>query len=385
MRLGYVCQYFTKEYRGPVTNLMDELSAHIDIVNYSSVSKHMQYYSGGEHAKRDELISPTLRLRRYPTALRISGLVFPKDLRRMLDEDGPDIIQTEEYYQPATRQCLIWAKSNKKPLIVNHRASSLRNRTLRERLFFGIANTTSKPVAKRADAFVCLSEAGKSSLTRVYPLLREKTEVIPNSIDPKAYSGADGNEFRKAFSISKSCPLLVSVARIHPQKRIDLLVKAFARVKASIPDAHLAIVGPQQKKERRMVDSIIGCLGVKDIIFCGPVPNHKIQNAYAAADVCAMTSEWEPFGYCLLEAMVQKKPQVAFDIGAVSEILGGDAAGYSVPFADVDMFAERVIRLFEDKRLSIRMGAAGLKRVKTKFNLKKNSKRLLELYGRCMK
>ena len=56
LRLGYVCQYFTTEYRGPVTNLIDELSNSIDVVNYSCASKHMQYYSGGIHDTKDEIL-----------------------------------------------------------------------------------------------------------------------------------------------------------------------------------------------------------------------------------------------------------------------------------------------------------------------------------------
>ena len=62
MKLAYVCQYFTREYRGPVTNLMSELSRGADVVNYSYLGKHMQYYTGGQHADALEKVGERLTL-----------------------------------------------------------------------------------------------------------------------------------------------------------------------------------------------------------------------------------------------------------------------------------------------------------------------------------
>jgi glycosyltransferase involved in cell wall biosynthesis len=104
---------------------------------------------------------------------------------------------------------------------------------------------------------------------------------------------------------------------MHPQKRIDLLVRAFAIVKKAHPDAVLCIVGPWFDAQKRMIDSIVSQLRLEGVVYTGGIPNERVKDAYAAADVAALTSEYEPFGYCLLEAMCQAKPNVAFDIGAV--------------------------------------------------------------------
>ena len=380
MRLAYVCQYFTTEFRGPVTNLMHELSKKVNVINYSSLQKHMQYYRGGAHESGIETISDRLTLKRYKTAFKISGLLFPRGLSDMLAQDRPDIVQSEEYYQPATRQAMNWAKKEGVPLIVNHRGSSPRDRTLRERAFFGLANPSAKPIVDYASAIICLSKAGKQSLLSVYPGIEDKIRIVPNSIDPHMYRGANGDGFRKEHGIPAEAPLLMCVSRLHPQKRLDLLIRSFARVKMQIQDAMLAIIGPSFPKERAKLDSIIAELGLTDIIFTGPIPNEILHHAYAAADVCAMTSEYEPFGYSLLEGMAQSKPQVAFGIGAVPEIIANGVTGYAVPYPDTGAFGDRVSELLADHNAARRMGTAGLTRVKDRFSLKTSAEKLVKLY-----
>ncbi len=380
LRLGYVCQYFTNKYRGPVTNLMGELSKSIDVVNYSCAQKHLQYYEGGEHQQKNETPQEHLTLRRYDVSFRLAGLVFPKNLTQMLSQDTPDIIQSEEYYQPATRDAHRFCKKNNVPLIINHRGSESRTRTLRERAFFKLANPLSSEVVADAEAIICLSEAGKKALCNIYSGAYEKTHVVPNSIDPLAYSPSDGAGFRREHNLPDDCPLIICVARLHPQKRVDLLVQAFAEVKKKSLNAVLCVVGPSFDAEKKKIDSLIRSLAVEDIVFTGPIPNERIKDAYAAADVVALTSEYEPFGYCLLEAMAQSKPTVAFDIGAVSEIISDGITGYTVPFNDTKALADKISALFADSGLRKKMGDAALSRVYSDFNLGENSKKLISIY-----
>ena len=379
LRLGYVCQYFTMEYRGPVTNLMHELSEQIDVLNYSSREKHLQYYGGGLHDEKNQKPKKGLTLRRYDVNYRLSGLIFPKNLNQLLQSDAPDIIQCEEYYQPATHIAAEYAKKHRLPFIINHRASDDRTRTLRERIFFTLANPLSKSIVKQADAIITLTEVGKETFLKTYPFAENKIHVIPNSINPKMHLGADGLQFKKTYNLSPDAPLIVNVARLHPQKRIDLLVEAFSKIKKEVGDAILCIVGPSFEAEQKKIDALIQKLKVEDIIFTGPIPNENVKNAYAAADVCALTSEYEPFGYSLLEGMIQSKPQITFDIGAMKDIVGG--GGYNVPFPDTFEFAKKTVELLKDDKLRKKMGEAARKQVDNKFNITENSKKIINLYN----
>jgi glycosyltransferase involved in cell wall biosynthesis len=381
VRLAYVCQYFTTRFGGPVTGLMRELAKSVEVVNYSSVEKHKQYYPGGVHADGAELHQGGLTARRYRVSRKLGGLLWPKGLETMLAEDAPDVVQSEEYYQPASHTSFRYAKKAGVPFIFNHRGSQDRRRTLKERLFFAAANPGSRRLVEGSDAIVCLSEAGRRALCAVYPQAEGKVRIIPNSIDPAEYAGADGASFRSGLGIPEDAPLLLCVARLHPQKRIDLLVRAFAQVKKRVPDSVLCVVGPWFPREKGKADELVRQLGVEDAVFAGEVPNAEVKNAYDAADAVALTSEYEPFGYCLLEAMALSKPTVAFGIGAVPEIVDDGATGYHVPFPDTAAFAERASRMLSDPAASRRMGRAGLARVNRLFHLKDNSAKLLRLYG----
>jgi len=384
MKLAYVSQYFTTTFRGPVTNLLSELSKNIDVVNFSSAMKHKQYYRGGGHDALEDVLSERLKVRRYHVRFGLGGLLFPSDLNDLLSSEKPDVIQSEEYYQPASRVSFKYARKNRTPLILNHRGSEVRVRTIRERLFFSVANPLSKEVVYGADAVVCLSEKGKQVLCAVFPGVEGKVEVVPNSISPAEYDGADGGRFRSKFGL-EDAPVLLCVARVHPQKRIDLLVRAFKTVKEQVRDSKLVVVGPWVESEKRKVDLIVRELKLSDVVFTGPLPNTEVKDAYAAADVVALSSEFEPFGYCLLEAMSLSKPCVAFDIGAVSEIISQGETGYFVEFPDVAAFGMRVVELLGDRKKALMLGSSGLSRVNERFLLSRNSKKLMELYEKVLK
>jgi len=125
-------------------------------------------------------------------------------------------------------------------------------------------------------------------------------------------------------------------------------------------------------------------LRVDDVVFTGPVANENMKNAYTTADIVVLTSEFEPFGYCLLEAMCLKKPTVAFSIGGIPEIIENGKSGYVVPFGDITGFAEKVALLIEDKALREKMGKRAIRIIDEKFLMEKNSKKLLDLYEMLM-
>jgi len=381
MKLGYVCQYFTTEFRGPVTNLLFELSKKVDVTCYSSVGKHMQYHSGGSHTQYHEKINDSFLWRRYEYRFKLSGLLLPTNLSDLIGQDKPDILQTEEYYQPATHKVHDYHLKNKTPFIINHRGADPRTRTVKEKIFFPLANSWSKKAVRASGKVVCLTENGRGLFLEIFPFKEDDVVVIPNSIDPVMYDNANGDVFREEFNIPEEHPLVVCVARVHAQKRIDLLVESFQKVKEEIGDAVLAVVGPWMDDEKKKVDGLVRKLGVEDIIFTGPIDNDEVKHAYGASDIVCLSSEYEPFGYCLLEAMCQEKPLVAYDVGGIPEIIEDKKSGYHPSFGDTDAFASSVIDILSDPKKASRMGKRGRKIIDEKFLLSKNSKKLIRIYN----
>lgn len=93
-------------------------------------------------------------------------------------------------------------------------------------------------------------------------------------------------------------------------------------------------------------------------------------------DVFLLTSEWEGFGFVLVEAMVREVPVVCFDITSNPEIIQDQETGFLVPFSDIDAFAEKIALFANDERLRKKMGAAGYKRVQQHFIIEDRIKEL---------
>ena len=86
-------------------------------------------------------------------------------------------------------------------------------------------------------------------------------------------------------------------------------------------------------------------------------------------DVFLLTSEWEGFGFVLVEAMVREVPVVCFDITSNPEIIKDKETGFLVPFGDTNDFADKTFLLANDTQKRNEMGEAGRLRVREAFNL----------------
>jgi len=85
----------------------------------------------------------------------------------------------------------------------------------------------------------------------------------------------------------------------------------------------------------------------------------------------------EPFGMVALEAMAAGKPVVAYNSGALSEIIVDGLTGFVVPRGNIDALAFAVKYLLENEEVAIKMGIEGRKRVEKLFNLN----RMVEEYA----
>jgi glycosyltransferase involved in cell wall biosynthesis len=127
---------------------------------------------------------------------------------------------------------------------------------------------------------------------------------------------------RAAFGLPEGRPLFVNVARLVPEKAQHLLVEAFARVRAELPAAHLAIAGAtgpaapvvQAAIEREGVGDAVTLLGFRD----------DARALVASADVFVFSSMSEGSPGAVLEAMASGAPVAAFGIPPVAELTAGD-------------------------------------------------------------
>jgi phosphatidylinositol alpha 1,6-mannosyltransferase len=148
--------------------------------------------------------------------------------------------------------------------------------------------------------------------------------------------------------------IILYVGRIAAEKGIDLLLRAFARIRAGA-GTRLALVlvgdGPLRPALQRRREPGVRFLGYRS----GPA----LSAAFASADIFAFPSDTETFGNVVLEGMASGLPVIGVDRGGVRDLVQPDRTGLLVPAGDPERFADALHQMAVDPWLRARMGAAG--------------------------
>lgn len=170
----------------------------------------------------------------------------------------------------------------------------------------------------------------------------ERIETLHNRIDLDAARARlfSREEAREALGLELEAWVLGNVGRLHPDKDQTTLIRAFAAALPDLPPTStLAIMGSGRLEAE--LKRLSQDLGVESRVrFLGQVP--EASRYFRAFDVFALTSDHEPFGMVLLEAMVADVPVFATDCGGAPEVLG--AAGAFFPLRDAAQLAELLRR-----------------------------------------
>ena len=159
-------------------------------------------------------------------------------------------------------------------------------------------------------------------------------------------------EVRGAYGVAPDEHLLVTVARLHPQKDLLMLLDAVARLRERVDGVRLLMVG--EGPEEATLRARTAALGLDGVVtFTGALPS--AADELAAADVVVISSRWESGPLVLFEAMQLGRPVVTTAVGAAPEV----ATGPVVPVGDADLFADAVAALLGDPVAAAEAGAAG--------------------------
>ncbi|AGS39022.1 MULTISPECIES: glycosyltransferase [Cycloclasticus] len=197
-------------------------------------------------------------------------------------------------------------------------------------------------VAKRL-IILGVSNAVRDDIRDSMPLLpRNKVQTLYNAIDVAAVASKqlDKEKARAFLGLNDQAFIIGNVGRLHPDKDQATLIRAFSEFHKQYANSQLVILGTGRLEQQ--LKDLARELGVEQqALFLGQVPD--AVNYYKAFDLFALSSDKEPFGLVLLEAMVAKVPVVASDCGGASEVVSD--AGYLFEFADSAALTKLFIRV----------------------------------------
>ncbi|NMG00635.1 glycosyltransferase [Aromatoleum toluolicum] len=169
----------------------------------------------------------------------------------------------------------------------------------------------------------------------------DRIETLHNRIDVDAVRAEvlPREAARELLDLPRDAFVVGNVGRLHPDKDQATLLRGFARALPELPgDALLAILGTGRLEAS--LRKLAGELGIAERVrFLGQVPNAR--RAFSAFDVFALSSDHEPFGMVLLEAMAARVPVIATDCGGAPEVVGD--AGTLFPLGDAEALARGLV------------------------------------------
>ncbi len=205
--------------------------------------------------------------------------------------------------------------------------------------------------------------------------------------------------FRARFGLEESAPVLLSVGRMDPVKRQDLLIEAFARVHRRFPRTKLLLAGGgsfstrelargssdpaahwAQTLARRIAAHRLG----RSVILTGNLSDVELQAAYHCATAFVHPAPWEGFGLVVVEAWLHRRPVVVSRGAGVAELVEDSVNGYTYPPGSVDRMARAIERLLQNPRDAETMGTIGAL-VARRCTVQRAAPRLREIFDRAIR
>ncbi len=194
-----------------------------------------------------------------------------------------------------------------------------------------------------ADHVIAVSEDMRRRLERLGRVSRSRLSVISNGVEADHFFGDTAEPVRN---------VIVFAGNLAPYQGIDLLLRAFARVRQEVPAARLRLLTDGDFNPLRPLAEM---LGVASSIEAMAVPYAELPQALRAAMVLV-----NPRPVCsgvpqkLLNYMASARPVVSF--AASAALLEHEKTGLIVSDGDIEAFAAAIVRLMRDPALSARLG-----------------------------
>ncbi|MBM3730583.1 MAG: glycosyltransferase family 4 protein [Actinobacteria bacterium] len=226
-------------------------------------------------------------------------------------------------------------------------------------------------VASKMPRIVVVSENSIKDIHNDMGVPLDRMRLVPVGVDPDLFKPIDG-------VVRRPGRLITTASADVALKGLSYLLEAMAKLRTE-RDVHLTIIGkPKPGKSADLIDS----LGLRDAIdFVSGVPDERIVELYAQAELAVVPSLYEGFSLPAIEAMCTGICLVATDGGALPEVTGtnGDTV-VQCKAGDVDSLVAALRLGLADADLRTRIGANGRRRVVERWSWRHCAELTVEQY-----
>lgn len=233
--------------------------------------------------------------------------------------------------------------------------------------------------------FVAVSENIAQDMAVMMKVPREKIVWIPNGVDTTLFrTDLPRESIRRSLGFGPERRIAGTVGWLREVKDHETLIRAFFRVKESVPESVLMIIGKSPDASRiGRLRRMAAERGLEDtVLFLGE--RTDIPELLSAMDVYVNSSVYEGMSNTILEAMACGKPVVATRVGGNPMIVEDGTTGILVPPRDEASLADAVLAVFNDAGRAAGMGEAGRRRVESRHSMTRMIDMNQDLYRACL-
>lgn len=232
--------------------------------------------------------------------------------------------------------------------------------------------------ARLSNRIICPSPSIANELQSYCFVRGEKIQIIPNGVDietENTVEAADVSLLEK-YGIEKG-KFVLFVGRLVHLKGVDYLVDAFRLVHEEYRDVKLVIAGngPSMPYLRSIAGDLDG------VLFVGQISSPNIMRLlYESCFAVVVPSLHDTLPTVVLEAMMNRKPVIATNVGGNPVMVKNGENGFLVAPRDSESLSQSIKTLYQNPDLGKKMGASGRRMLEKSYSSEKMVTETLGVY-----
>ncbi|HET7374212.1 MAG TPA: glycosyltransferase family 4 protein [Gemmatimonadaceae bacterium] len=211
---------------------------------------------------------------------------------------------------------------------------------------------SSLPIFRRADLIVVPS----GFLVDVFAKFGLRATAVPNFVE------VDAMPYRRRAALR---PRFLTNRNFAPHYNVGCVLRAFARIQASIPEAQLTVAGDGQ--QGRQLHALARELELRNVEFVGQIPPREMAALYDQADAYLNSPNVDNMPNSVVEAFAAGLPVVTTRAGGIPYIVSHEENGLLVDCDDHQALAAAALRLFSEPDLALRLADRARSDVLSKY------------------
>lgn len=374
MKIFHILGYLAQRYGGPPQVALNMGKA------LESQGVRIDWWATASRTERGEFEGYEDHVHLFTTAFPHSWYYSPT-LRQALEDQiqYADVVHLHQVWDyPLFTAARLAQRYDKPYLVTPHGIFSQpwRYNSFKKSIYLSLF---AKPFLNRAS---CLHAITPAELPGFHTAgLRPPAVVIPNGIDLEKYLHLPSPSTANAtWPQLENKIVVLFLGRLSPEKGLDILIEAWARLVQIYRDAILMLAGPDFKGYRQFLVKRIYELRLQEsILLPGLLDEKRKLQAFSRADIYVQPSYSEGFSMAILEALAAGKPCVITENCNFSQV-AQVRAGLVIP-ADIQALINALGELMgKDDNTRLAMGKRGQRLIASEYTWQKIAHRMLELY-----